>query len=110
MSQHKILDLVTYEEYKSCISQNQKVVIDFYATWCGPCNKVAPKFADFSGIFSNIVFAKVNVDINSQATETAEVEAMPTFVLYKDGKILSRHLGTNTAALEAKLKALDEQL
>ena len=63
-----------------------------------------------NNIFSNVYFAKINVDINSQATEDAEVEAMPTFVLFKDGKILSKQLGTNTIALEAKLKALNDDI
>ena len=102
--------LNSYEEYKACISQNKKVVIDFYADWCGPCKTVSPKFTVFSKEFKNIVFAKVNVDKNCQATEDAEIEAMPTFVLFKDGKIMTKQLGTNTAALQAKLRTLDEEI
>lgn len=76
------------------------VVIDFYATWCGPCKKVAPVFEKLAQIYPSIVFLKVDVDESAEVAEKFEVQAMPTFLFIKDGRIVKRIEGADLRAME----------
>ena len=67
------------------------VVIDFYATWCGPCKVIAPKVEEMSSSMSNVVFLKVDVDENEDAAGEYNISAMPTFIL---GNVFSLVLST----------------
>ena len=59
------------------------VVIDFFATWCGPCKMIAPKIEEMEKSMPNVVFLKVDVDDNEEAAMEFNVTAMPTFVFMK---------------------------
>lgn len=62
------------------------VVIDFFATWCGPCKKVAPMYEEMSKVYSSVTFLKVDVDESNEVAEMFDVRAMPTFVILKNGE------------------------
>ncbi|KAL5663001.1 hypothetical protein ACJX0J_023109, partial [Zea mays] len=62
------------------------MVIDFSASWCGPCRFIEPAFKELASRFSDAIFVKVDVDELAEVARTWKVEAMPTFVLVKDGK------------------------
>ena len=68
------------------------VVIDFFATWCGPCKMIAPKIEEMEQSMKNVVFLKVDVDEAEDAASEYEVSAMPTFILIKK-KQKVRYLG-----------------
>ncbi len=76
----------------SDIPSSGKVVIDFYANWCGPCKKFAPKFEDLSKKeeFKSVTFLKVDVDENELLSQKYDISSLPTFVFVKDNKILFR--------------------
>ncbi|KAJ7386509.1 glycerol ether metabolic process [Desmophyllum pertusum] len=99
--------LETKEEFDKFLKDagSKLVVIDFYAEWCGPCKAISPKVEKFSEEFSDVCFAKVNVDDNGDTAESEGVTAMPTFKLYKNGKKVDELVGAN----EQKLKALIEK-
>ncbi|MCH1921949.1 thioredoxin family protein, partial [Shewanella sp. A3A] len=61
------------------------VIIDFTASWCGPCRFIAPVFAEYAKKFPGAVFLKVDVDELKEVAEKYNVEAMPTFLFIKDG-------------------------
>ncbi|KAK0098047.1 hypothetical protein PV326_011582 [Microctonus aethiopoides] len=65
------------------------VVIDFFATWCGPCKIIAPQFEELSKKHSSVIFLKVDVDENDEISATYEVSSMPTFVFIKKGEVVS---------------------
>lgn len=50
------------EEFKALIAQDKLVIVDFHATWCGPCKLIAPKLAKLTEVYGDAVFAKVDVD------------------------------------------------
>eukprot|EP01023_Acetabularia_acetabulum_P016847 TRINITY_DN18350_c0_g1_i1.p8 TRINITY_DN18350_c0_g1~~TRINITY_DN18350_c0_g1_i1.p8 ORF type:complete len:118 (-),score=27.22 TRINITY_DN18350_c0_g1_i1:1253-1606(-) len=78
------------------------VVVDFTAKWCGPCQMIAPKFEEFSELFDDVVFLKVDVDeVIDVASETG-ISAMPTFLIFQNGQKVDEVVG----ASEHKLKAL----
>ncbi len=62
------------------------VVIDFFATWCSPCNKIAPKVDAMNEDMDSVVFLKVDVDEAEEIAEEYNIKALPTFVLIKKNK------------------------
>ncbi|KAF0983662.1 hypothetical protein FDP41_007577 [Naegleria fowleri] len=75
-------------------STNKLVVVDFFATWCGPCKKVAPIYEQLANQYQqDAVFLKVDVDICQQTAAQCEISAMPTFVLFKNKKKLDQVVG-----------------
>jgi thioredoxin 1 len=83
-------------------STGKIVVVDFTATWCGPCRLMAPIFTELSKKFENLIFLKVDVDEVQDVTAEWEVRAMPTFLFIKDGKQLDKIVGANKDELERK--------
>lgn len=76
-------------------NENKLIVIDFYATWCGPCKQVMPLLPQLAAKFAdNVVFVKVDVDESDDMSEEYQVSAMPTFVFIKDGLKVDTYTGT----------------
>ncbi|XP_078533720.1 thioredoxin-like isoform X1 [Lissotriton helveticus] len=87
-------------------SHSKLVVIDFTASWCGPCRAIAPAFQKLSTEYRGVVFLKVDVDDHPVLAERYRIAAMPTFVFIKDFKKVATVRGANEAAIKAKLSAL----
>ncbi|KAG5184395.1 thioredoxin-like protein [Tribonema minus] len=98
----------TTEELKSAIdgAGGKLVVIDFFATWCGPCRQIAPLMEQWSNEMTDVVYLKVDVDINKDAAEDYGIEAMPTFKFIKNGEVIEEFVGANPSGLKAKIEAL----
>jgi len=83
----------------------QQVVIDFTATWCGPCQRIAPFFEELSTKYPSVTFVKVDVDEMDTISAKCGVRCMPTFMVYKDGSLSDQKLeGASPDALEALVK------
>ena len=101
-------ELANVAEYHTAIKNNARVVIDFHATWCGPCQAVEPKFDEMSRKYTKIAFFKVDVDDASDIAEECGISAMPTFIFYVNGAAQGDPiLGANTAAIEDRLKQME---
>ena len=70
-----------------------KVLVDFYATWCGPCKMLSPVIEEFSEKYSDIKFLKVNVDNELQLAQKFNVMSIPTLILFEDGKEIKKNIG-----------------
>lgn len=82
-------------------------VIDFYATWCGPCRAVGPKVGELSEKYQNVRFVQVDVDKMRGVAQQYNVTAMPTFVFLKNGEETGQRVrGADVRALEAGIQAL----
>ncbi|XP_012272610.1 thioredoxin-2 isoform X2 [Orussus abietinus] len=79
---------------------NKLVVIDFYATWCGPCKMIAPKLETLSEEMDDIVILKVDVDQCEALVSDYDVTSMPTFVFIKNGEKLESFSGANYEKLK----------
>ncbi len=90
----------------SDVPMTGSVVIDFFATWCGPCKKIAPTFEKLAEAFPSVVFLKVDVDESQELVDKYNVQAMPTFVFMKDGVILKTVEGADLAQMEEGFKLL----
>lgn len=80
------------------------VVVDFTASWCGPCKRIAPFFEELSSKYPRAVFLKVDVDECADTAAAHGVSAMPTFIFFRNKTKVDRIQGADTAALEAKVK------
>ena len=81
-------------EYESeVINKEGVVLVDFYANWCGPCMMLSPILEDIGNSRSGYNIVKVNVDECPEATNLLGIDTIPTLVIYKNGKILSKHVG-----------------
>ncbi|TPX56910.1 hypothetical protein PhCBS80983_g04204 [Powellomyces hirtus] len=96
--------VATAEEFNSIIKNNQVVIVDFHATWCGPCKMIAPKFEEFSKKYDKAVFIKIDVDEVPDVAEQAGVSSMPTFLIYKNGEKIAEVVGANPTKLETEIK------
>ena len=94
-------------DFKSTVLNNKKVVLDFYADWCGPCQTLLPtihKLAD--ELNDDVIIKKVNVDKNQDLAAYFKVRSIPTLVFFQDGKVVDKHTGLITER-ELRLK-IDE--
>lgn len=87
-------------------AEGKLVVIDFSATWCGPCKMIAPIFKELSEEFENVIFLKIDVDENQDTAMKYEVNAMPTFIFIKKGEVIDKVMGANAPLLKEMLEDL----
>merc|ERR1711964_304767 len=80
------------------------VVVDFWATWCGPCGKMAPKFEEFAKEYSDAIFLKVDVDELDDLAAEHEVSSLPCFKFFMNGKELSKITGDDEHALDMEIQ------
>jgi len=89
-----IVGEITPEEYEKMISSFPLVVIDFSATWCGPCKKLTPMLEKMGQKRSHdFKVEMIDVDENPAIAKKNEIEALPTLLWYKNGKLVKRVVG-----------------
>ncbi|KAI9149695.1 thioredoxin trx1 [Blastocladiella emersonii ATCC 22665] len=93
-------------EFKRAIAQPKLTVVDFYAVWCGPCKAIAPRYEALAAQYPGVGFYKVNVDNMNDVAREYGVTAMPTFKLFKAGKVLDTVVGANIGKLESTVRQL----
>ncbi|KAJ3705535.1 hypothetical protein LUZ61_009240 [Rhynchospora tenuis] len=92
------------EQFQAHLTNKKTLFIDFSASWCGPCRMIEPTFKALSAKFSQAIFVKVDVDELPEVSRQWKVEAMPTFVIVKDGNEVSRVIGAKKDELERKIQ------
>lgn len=97
---------VNTDSFANEVLKNDKpVVVDFWAGWCGPCKMLAPVLEEFAQAHPEVCVAKVNVDENPELTIAYRVGAIPSVLVFKDGKVTNQTVGfTDMAGLEELLK------
>lgn len=84
---------LTKENFKEIVADNEVVIIDFWATWCGPCRMLGPVLEEFSKENENIIIGKVDVDEQPDLANEFQVMSIPTLVVFKNGVIYRKNVG-----------------
>lgn len=87
------------------LGSSQVVLVDFWATWCGPCRAIAPIVEELSQEYEGrALVGKVDVDSNPETAMEYNVRSIPTLLIIKNGEVVDRHVGATTkAVLKAKI-------
>ncbi|MFB9743996.1 thioredoxin [Pseudonocardia sulfidoxydans] len=91
---------VTDASFEADVLKSDKtVLVDFWATWCGPCKMVAPVLDEIAGEHSDkLTVAKLDIDVNSKTAAAYQVMSIPTMILFKDGKPVKTIVGARPKA------------
>ena len=82
------------EEFNELLKEKGLVLVDFFATWCGPCQMLAPVLEELDqNLNGSVKIAKINVDTESDLAAQYHISSIPTLMLLKDGKIVDSAIG-----------------
>ena len=84
---------INAEEYSEIVNSSNPVVIDFHATWCGPCKVLSPILEELNDEIEGVEFVKLDVDQHPQIAGQNQVMGVPTVVILKDGVVKDRFVG-----------------
>lgn len=99
---------ITSENFESLKNGQQPLVVDFWATWCGPCRMISPIISDLAKEYDGkIAVGKCDVEENEDMAAEFAIRNIPTIIFIKDGEIVDKVVGAvSKATLEEKFKAL----
>ncbi|KAK6338068.1 Cytoplasmic thioredoxin isoenzyme 2 [Orbilia brochopaga] len=95
-----VREIKSLKEFQEIIAEDKVTVVDFYATWCGPCKAISPFVEKLEGDFKDAVFVKVDVDEVSDVSAECGIRAMPTFQVFRKGQKIEEIVGANPNQLE----------
>jgi len=103
MSVHHVHSVEELTNLKA--SKDKLVVVDFSATWCGPCRAIAPFYEELAKKTPNAVFIHVDIDELADAPDVSDVSGVPTFKFYKNNTLITQFSGANQAKLQSTVQA-----
>lgn len=89
---------ITRENFEPTVTgADRPLLIDFWATWCGPCQMMSPILEDYAAAHPEVLVAKVNVDEESDLAAAFGIQSIPTLIVIKEGKATAMAVGVQTA-------------
>jgi thioredoxin 1 len=94
-------------QFDQILQRYPNVVVDFYANWCGPCQRMLPSIERLAGEFNNVIFIKVNIETFKTLSNRYSVQSIPTLIFFKNGSSVSRTVGAkNKSELASRLSSI----
>ena len=94
VKKNETIPVLDSKEFKEFIDSKDLVVVDFFATWCGPCKMLSPILEELSKeLEGEFKFAKVDVDENFELAKTYGIMSVPSILLFKDNKLMDKIVG-----------------
>lgn len=100
----QVKEVNSAEHFKQLIGTDKVTIVDFYATWCGPCKAIEPVMEKLSDMIPDAEFLRVDVDQQTSIAEEYGITAMPTIKFYKDALPVDTIVGANLGKLVSLLK------
>lgn len=103
------VEVVTDNEFQEKLKSNEKVVVKYFADWCGSCRLFSPKYKRLSGDerFSDVTFLDVNAEKNPDARKLAGVTNLPFFAVFRDGELVEGFSGNKEEAVVELISKLN---
>ncbi len=99
---------ITDSNFEELMAEGKPMMVDFWATWCGPCKKIGPYVEELAQQYEGqAIIGKVDVDDNDQLAIRFGIRNIPTILFFRNGEVVDKQVGAAPkAALEAKLKSI----
>ena len=102
-----MIEINSVDEYVKALKENNNLVVDFWAPWCGPCKALAPVLERVSNDYPDVTFVKVNIDENRALAQNNNVTSIPTLKYFKEGQAVATQVGMSSLTqIEEKVNSL----
>ena len=87
------MENITGEQLNQLLKNNETVLVDFFATWCGPCKQLLPRLENMSNEYPNVKFVSIDVDQNTDEAVKLNIRSVPTVIIFKGEHEVTRASG-----------------
>jgi thioredoxin 1 len=101
-----VAEITSLQQFNEEIKYSGLTVVDFYATWCGPCRMISPLIEQLANSNPNVHFFKVDVDAVPDVSSENGISAMPTILFFKNGEKVETIVGANVNKINSAVKTL----